>query len=398
MSLCIFCDAELGENTKPEHVLLNALGGRMTTKRVICSECNNLFGSGIDKALTDQAATFRNLLQLESGSGSTAPIIKNVKAGDQTLNLRGDGEIELVRKPFLTTPNPDGSVKVQINARSVEELERLIPHVAASLKMPEQKLREQMAGAIASVTEQRPNTIHFPTSFGGVDAIRSATKACLVLWTTLMGNDEVRRDVYAAVRRFVTEGDDGFNRSRVSLDARPLPKAEEIKRTYGPVFNLIYVMSDSSGRVIGHFTLYNVISFQVVLAEAGGVPNRQIALVSNPVNPETRSADAASEFDISFSWLNKPDYQVDQAKQRLVDLMEYYFESQRPKEFGRMIEDVLQKNGLRENDAIPQVLAEKLGREMAERITKYQFGLPHEEKMTLEELLARARRDKPNGD
>jgi hypothetical protein len=35
--LCIFCGTELTADTKPEHILLNALGGRKTTQRVICS-------------------------------------------------------------------------------------------------------------------------------------------------------------------------------------------------------------------------------------------------------------------------------------------------------------------------------------------------------------------------
>ncbi|UVO30394.1 HNH endonuclease [Bradyrhizobium arachidis] len=41
MPKCIFCQNELTQDTTPEHVLLNALGGRMTTKRAICSDHNN---------------------------------------------------------------------------------------------------------------------------------------------------------------------------------------------------------------------------------------------------------------------------------------------------------------------------------------------------------------------
>jgi hypothetical protein len=47
MAFCIFCDHELNATTKPEHVLHNAFGGRKETRRVICSGCNNTFGSGI---------------------------------------------------------------------------------------------------------------------------------------------------------------------------------------------------------------------------------------------------------------------------------------------------------------------------------------------------------------
>jgi hypothetical protein len=81
MTLCLFCPAELDGPTKPEHILLNALGGRKTTKKTICSACNNTFGGTIDDVLTSQVTALRNLLQLESGSGKAAPTLKNVQAG-----------------------------------------------------------------------------------------------------------------------------------------------------------------------------------------------------------------------------------------------------------------------------------------------------------------------------
>jgi hypothetical protein len=59
---CIFCDHTLGPTTKPEHILLNALGGRKTARRVICSEWNSRFGSTIDDAFAEQVEIIRNLL------------------------------------------------------------------------------------------------------------------------------------------------------------------------------------------------------------------------------------------------------------------------------------------------------------------------------------------------
>ena len=43
---CILCKCELAPNTKPEHVWLASLGGRKTTRRAICSDCNNALASG----------------------------------------------------------------------------------------------------------------------------------------------------------------------------------------------------------------------------------------------------------------------------------------------------------------------------------------------------------------
>lgn len=394
MSLCIFCEGELEESTKPEHILLNALGGRMTTKCVICSDCNNLFGGGIDKALTDQATMFRNLLQLESGSGRSAPSVKNVKAGKQTLHLRGDGQIELVAKPFTISPKTDGSFDIQIQAGSVEEIENMIPHIAASLKMPEQRLRDQLAGAVASIINQRPDTIIFSPVFGGPEAIRSAVKSCLILWATHVGNNEVSQSIYKAARDFVTSGDDLFNRSRVSLDSRLLPNVDTIAETYGPVFNVVYVRSDENGRVVGHFTLYNLVAFQVVLAESGGTLNSNVGLASNPVKPQVWTGDFASQVDVPFSWLSAPEYTIDSSKKRIGCLMDYYFKSSMQDEWGRIIEHVFQQNGLQKDTAIPVELAHKISGEIALRVTKHQLGLPHEEKATFAEMQERAAKNR----
>jgi hypothetical protein len=61
-----------------------------------------------------------------------------------------------------------------------------------------------------------------------------------------------------------------------------VPHLDELKGRFGDFFNLIYIRSDEAGRVIGHFTLYlyNVMAWQMVLAESGGTPNLKVGLVS----------------------------------------------------------------------------------------------------------------------
>jgi hypothetical protein len=36
-----------------------------------------------------------------------------------------------------------------------------------------------------------------------------------------------------------------------------------LKRRFGAFFNLVYVRSDDAGRIVAHFTLYNMIGWQV---------------------------------------------------------------------------------------------------------------------------------------
>jgi hypothetical protein len=83
---CIFGEQLLDEKTKPEHILHDALGGRKTTRRVICSDCNNTFGDSIDRALTGPFEVIRNLFQMRSGYGSTAPTLADLQ---EAINLVG---------------------------------------------------------------------------------------------------------------------------------------------------------------------------------------------------------------------------------------------------------------------------------------------------------------------
>lgn len=388
MTLCLLCDSELDETTKPEHVLLNALGGRKTTRCAICSDCNNRFGGTIDNELTSQVTAIRNLLQLESGIGHTAPTLKNLQAGTHKINMKGDGELELAGKPFTIEKLADGAWNVQIRARSEEHLAELVPHIAAALKIPEDRLREQLAAAQGSFITQRPGIIHHALSFGGPDAIRSIVKSGLILWSALVGNDEVRSAPYDRARQFVMNGGQLFNRDQTHLDSRFFEDVERMKAGFGPLFNLIYVRSDTTGRVVGHFTLYNMVAWQFVLAESGGTPSSKIALISNPLDPRQWSDRAAEDFDVPFEWLNNPDYSDEMArsKARVEAVLEYYVKSSTKMEHQRIIEECLKKVDLVPDEPIPQEKGAELAKLISTKFVHHAFSLRYEEKILPERM------------
>jgi hypothetical protein len=116
--------------------------------------------------------------------------------------------------------------------------------------------------------------------------------------------------------------------------------------------------SDESGRVVAHFTLYNVISWQIVLAEAGGTPNARIALISNPLAPAEWSDTIADEIDIDFAWLDSPDYpdEFKRARERLEATLRHKAETQRTRELNRIAADVFEKHGIvDEHEPIAQI-------------------------------------------
>jgi hypothetical protein len=390
VATCIFCSAVLGRTTKPEHILPNALGGKKSTIRVVCSGCNNTFGSGIDKVLVEQFAGLRNLLQLRSGTGSPPPARKKVRAGNDIVDIQGDGRITLAGKPFTITSDTDGRTQLQISGNSLAEIEAMIPNMAAALKIPEDRLRELISTTAASSVERRPDPIQLEFVFGGLEAFRSAAKSCLVLWATVVGNDEMRKPHYDEVRRYINGSNDGFLGEGANLDSRILEASDEMMAAYGPAFSLLYVKSNEAGRVVGHFTIFNMVAFSVVISKSGGTANRQIALISNPLSGAWSDL-AAEKFNVPFEWLDNPHYDYSdmlRSRQRFVAIMDYYVKTSTERELGRIVGDVTKRLGLKEDQEVPQEMFFPIFHEVAHRVTHHLFNIPYSKLITADQMRA----------
>lgn len=391
MTLCIFCDAALTADTKPEHILLNALGGRKVTRRAICSAHNNHFGATIDNAITAQVAAFRNLLQLDSGTGKPPPSLRAESTKGERLVLRPDGTPELIQKPFLVTPHAAGGFDVQINARDEAELARIVPNIAAITGISVDRVWAQLTeGGNGAWTSRRPGSVHQQLSLGGENSLRSICKAALCLMSTTVGTELLRTEPFATVRDFVLAGNPTFNRERGTLDPRRLPNADLFEERFGSIFNLIYVRSNGEGRVVAHFTLYNLVAWQVVLAEAGGPPDLHLALASNPLEPSKWSDEIASEVDVSFEWLDVPNRaDVLAATQvRMTKALALWQKRSHSQLAAQIVNRVFQRHGISDDNAPVRdpTLLQKITAEIADELAHHLVGLPHERPMTPEDL------------
>ncbi|WP_127563101.1 HNH endonuclease [Nioella ostreopsis] len=87
MNCCVLCKSQLSEHEKPEHILLDAFGGRKTTRDVLCSVCNNKMGAGPDKDLAESVAPLRTIANLKSGSRKKAPSLHEKPASGDSYDL-----------------------------------------------------------------------------------------------------------------------------------------------------------------------------------------------------------------------------------------------------------------------------------------------------------------------
>jgi hypothetical protein len=385
--LCIFCDNQLGPGTKPEHILLSALGGRKTTTRADCSECNQRFGSTIDKAIADQVPMLRNMFQMPAGSGKEPPRVRNVTSTDGPINLEPDGTPDLRTKPFTVTPKGDGTYDLSFNVSNMEELARYVPHAAAQMGKTEDELWAQIEGKTAQKRTSYAPPIHFQLQLGGEEVLRSIAKSSLALLATVTGSEALRELAFADVRRFVMDGDTQFNLNRADIDARqiPSPAFEHLVETYGPMFNLLYVKSDGTGRTVAYFVIYNAFAWQIVLAESGGPASVEIALASNPLKPEDWSDEVVQSAALDFTWLNSPngDGHLEATQRRLSAGMELYMERNRERAVGKVIEEVMSKHYTEGEMIRPGERGLAMVAEMASRITEAVMHIPTEQPFTI---------------
>jgi hypothetical protein len=380
MARCIFCPNELSADTAPEHILHNAFGGKKTTREVVCSDCNNRFGGTIDKVFAEQFGAIRNLLQLESGNRNAPPPLKRVSDKTEFFDIQSDGTPVLKGKPFSIEKRPDGRFNVQIRATSESQLAALLPHIAAQIGCTEEELKEQILSQGHATSVVKPlGQIPLALSIGGEDALRSVVKSSLVLWATAVGNEEVLSEPYSAAREFVTVGNQACNKNRNKLDSRTLPCADQLVEQYGKLFTFIYVASDDEGRVIAHFTLYNITSWQVLLAEKGGQRNVRIGLASNPLEPSQWSDAVATEIEVSLAWLAAPAYNLEEARTRFAAMYELYVERGRSSAALKIIEDVFQKN-------IGKTIDDEIIGEIAHRLALLFLRLPDQRQLSGDEL------------
>lgn len=391
MVFCLFCDNKLAADTKPEHILLSALGGRMASKRLICNDCNGHFGSTIDNTLAAQVRDIRNMLQFESGKGQLPPTVRQ-KTLAGTIVFDQSGRPQLKEKPFTVTRDGDVA-SVSISANSPEQLERSIQHIAAQLERPVEVVRAAIFQDSTAKEITRPLSPEARAmSFGGEGADRSIVKACLTLLATTVGNDEVRLRNYDSARQFVTHSDESFAQRRITIDSRMLPDFKLLENEFGSRFNLIYVRSDEIGRVTGHFTLYNLIGWHIVLAETGGRSNIAIGLASDPSNPARWSSDIAERMVIDAAWLDNPRLDQREMEGRFEALLTEIREASRNREIRHIIEEEFRRHGVREAVVEDDDIHKHLFGAISARVAALMLRQPFERDANLSDIQAIADR------
>lgn len=122
MEKCYNCETDLTELTKSsEHIIPNSIGGKIKSVKLLCRDCNTLFGETIDGEFSKSYENIVSLLGLKRDRSKNYTI-KNLKAQDGTLYHLLDGFTPTPSKPVIKIKGD----KLSITARDLDQLKQII--------------------------------------------------------------------------------------------------------------------------------------------------------------------------------------------------------------------------------------------------------------------------------
>ncbi len=127
MAKCYVCEEEINKkNETKEHILINAIGGNLKPKTLICKKCNSEFGEKIDAELAKQLNFFSNMLNIKRDRYASQNLeLKSKKTGEEILLKPGGKPI---RRMIKIDKNLDGNNKgvISISASNMREARKAL--------------------------------------------------------------------------------------------------------------------------------------------------------------------------------------------------------------------------------------------------------------------------------
>lgn len=186
-SICFDCGKELTVNNKSkEHIILNAIGGRLKSDRIFCKDCNSALGYEADAELAKQLEFFSGYLQVNRDNGEI-PHTTGGKTADGTEYKILNGITPALARPKFTVKEVPGGGTYSITARSEDEMRSILSGLKK--KYPVLDVDDAMKHAKTFKGRMKEH-IEFNLVIGGELPFRSILKSAVGYFLHEGGNRE----------------------------------------------------------------------------------------------------------------------------------------------------------------------------------------------------------------
>ena len=182
---CYVCNTEItSENWSDEHIIINAAGGRLKSKDLICKQCNSNFGEDVDKTLANQLNFFANQLMIKRERGEAQPVIGKKESTNEEIRFLPDGSM-IPHRPKYEETAEGNRVNISMTVRDDAELKKMAAGIAR--KHPQLKEKDIINAAVHRESYMDDYTT-FNLDVGGPEVFRAVCKCAINYYMYKKGN------------------------------------------------------------------------------------------------------------------------------------------------------------------------------------------------------------------
>jgi hypothetical protein len=279
----VLCDVSLTERTDSrEHVVPNAIGGRLKVKGFICKRCNNSAGQDWDAEIATNLIHLSHLVGITRDRGQPPSMRVKTVAGEDIL-LKSGGGMTIAEPIYSETSTGDG-VEVQFSARDMSEARRMLKGVKRKYPSVDVETLLQEAKLVSSYAAP----IHVQLELGGELAHKSMIKSLLAL---------ARHEGWGASG--LAGAIEFLRSSSLGIDVWPFFERDIlVERPRGVPLHVCALSADPVlKRVFGYVEYFGVFRFVIVLAHGYAGPRRHAVYAMDPRSGARMPMSVALSFD-----------------------------------------------------------------------------------------------------
>lgn len=111
MAKCFICGCELDENTKPEHIIPNGIGGKLKSKEILCDKHNNeLFE--LDQIICKDLENHTNRLNPSRDNGTNPATSYELPSGEK-VTMKPNGEYYATKPEIEVNKTENGKIEIK---------------------------------------------------------------------------------------------------------------------------------------------------------------------------------------------------------------------------------------------------------------------------------------------
>lgn len=255
MPNCYVCNSDITEdNSTEEHILLNSMGGRLKSTRLICKNCNSKFGNTFDSELSDQLNFLATILMIKRDRGTPPPILMERKSTGEKLSVDHEGKPRLA-KPTVEQCKVGEATHIRIQARDMNEARQILNGLKR--KYPTIDVEEQLASAKV-IEEHLDEHLNMKLVIGGKTSLPAILKMAINYYIERTGDLES-----------LSNAIDNLKKNDSSRVEPIILKERLFCLDNGEVTHSIFINGNKdSHRLYAIIELYNVFQFVVRLSDS----------------------------------------------------------------------------------------------------------------------------------